>query len=155
MGPLVHMYQSQKTRIRLHIKKKVFLFSFLFFAKYFRQIYKMQSVCDDVQSIIWGHCSLSGYDVCRTAHDLCIEDFRLAMQSFMTWRMLSHINKPIVRRIAHEQMDRFEHKFKLLVLPQRRKYGALYRVALETTRVPCLLFHSAWGLAVRLRRHQI
>jgi hypothetical protein len=113
----------------------------------------MQSVCDDVQSIIWGHCSLSGYDVCKTAHDLCIEDFRLAMQTFMTWRMLSHINKPIVRR--PEQMDRFEHKFKLLVLPQRRKYGALYKATLETTRVPCLLFHSAWGLAVRLRRHQI
>lgn len=115
----------------------------------------MQSVCDDVQTIIWGRCSLSGYDVCKTAHELCIQDFRLAMQSFMSWRMLSHINRPIVRRIASEQMDRFEHKFKLVVLPQRRKYGTLYRAALETTRVPCLLFHSAWGLAVRLRRHQI
>lgn len=137
---------------------------FLSLLQYLRTIFenwlsvsKMQNntICDDVQAVIWEQCSLSGYGVCKSAHELCSKDFWLVLHSFMTWRMLSHINKPIVRRIAHEQMDRFENKFKLLVLPQKRKYGTIYIKALEATRVPCLLFHSTWGMAVRLRRYQL
>jgi hypothetical protein len=110
-------------------------------------------LCEDVTELVWRKCASNGATsaVCREAYVQCSSHFQTHMHAFMTWRVVARLRamrRPI--RLDEGRVERFEAKYKLLVLP--RHYANQLSLSM---RVPFMLFHTYWGVAVRLRRHGV
>ena len=108
-------------------------------------------LCVDVQELVWENCAnySAAIAVCKDAYRKCSVGFRTHMYAFMSWRTvakMSAMRRPLP--FDEERVERFENRHKLLVVP--RSYA---RYFVLSTRVPCLLFYTYWGIGVRLRRH--
>ena len=108
-------------------------------------------LCEDVTELVWKQCASYGAAsaVCLDAYRNCSTGYRTHMYAFMSWRTIakmSAMRRPL--RFDEERVERFENSHKLIVVP--RNYARFFSLS---TRVPCMLFYTYWGIGVRLRRH--